>query len=290
MKSPKKCNSFSSQLSPKQKKTNKKKDTENSSFSQSNTQINPLELIHHRNLNLQKKGILRVACYAQFYPVCFLTKDETLSGIDVDIICMFANEMGLSIEWILVDNFQDIWNLDQQTDVAIGGIANSIGRGDPEKIEWSLPYFYVRRSFLYNKKNPISKFPEDVTDTVLGTVGSTGWLDAKNRATKIGKEKFMQPGSTDEDDVKKLLNGEIQGLMRGDFVSRAWVRKYPKQLGYISWDILPELVKDDGEVFAYPTRVGSGLATLLSSFLVFLFTNPQGRKIFKSLLKEYNLK
>lgn len=160
--------------------------------------------------------------------------------------------------------------------MAIGGIGRERYRESPT-VEWSLPYFEVRRTVVYNlKKDPILRFPDDVTGVVAGTMGSTGMNDAADRL----RAKFGPRGvwdhlqarwkSTDEKDVKDLLDGNIQGLMRGSFVGKAIVARFPKRLGMAEpWDASPESVHPYGrEVFAFPCRRGSGLAGALNAFLV----------------------
>jgi hypothetical protein len=151
--------------------------------------------------------------------------------------------------------------------------------------EWTTPYFYVHRSLLFNLNFPVQQFPQDIHQTVLGTVGSTGWVDAKLRAAKVGKQALVQPGGKDEDDVQRLLKGDIQGVLRGDFVSRAWMVRHPSQLGYITWDADPSILPLDGEIFAYPCRKGSGVAMSLSVFLTHLIETRQ----LVRLLRKYQL-
>ena len=73
--------------------------------------------------------------------------------------------------------------------------------------------------------------------------------------------------------------------MRGSFVGKAIVKKYP-QLGMLDpWKIDPALVSSDGEVFAYPCNVHSRIGVLLSVFL----TEEILTKNMLKIVKKYKL-
>ena len=162
-------------------------------------------------------------------------------------------------------------------------IANSKGRSK-SSTEWTIPYFYVNRSVMFKKSDPIHSFPIDVHGIVVGTYDSTGLNDGVIRMKRIHKQRLLVKGKTDKEDLSQLLHGKIQGLMRGDFISRAIVNEHP-ELGMIHWEAEPSILPSDGEVFAYPTKQGSGVAVLLSTFLTEAIDNGTIAK----LMRKYNL-
>lgn len=207
-----------------------------------------------------RPGILRIATYKQFYPVCYSFNGH-LCGTDVDIIREFAYKEKLIPEFIPIDHFDGIWDLPlKDFDIAIGGIAkrrNSL-------VEWTTPYQPIKRSLLFHKRAPISKFPDDVSGSIISTYNSTGWHDATEKLKSVGKLKLLCRGKTDEEDISELLAGNIVGLIRGDFVSNAWVKKYP-QLDYITWEISSTVTCD--ESFSFPCKPDSGIAKTLSDYI-----------------------
>lgn len=225
-------------------------------------------IIGHRSLNTVTDGVLTVAAYKHFFPISSQSKSGRFSGIDVDIVRLFAKTAGLKLKLVPIDKFDKIWDLPRKrkVDTAIGGIANLESR-TAKGTEWTIPYYYVKRSLLFNVKDPVDRFPESVTRTVLGTVGSSGWLDAQLRARPLRKDHHIRPGSTDEADLKSLKSGKVQGVIRGSFVSRAWVAKFPRVLDYIEWECDESILPSDGEVFAFPCATGSGVAVALSTFI-----------------------
>jgi hypothetical protein len=217
--------------------------------------------------------------------VCYYNKAGKLAGLDVDIIKAFAKLTKLKLKFKTFDTFMNIWETPEKgiADTAIGGIANSLGRGG-KKTEWTIPYFYVHRSTMYLKNDPINHFPQDVHRVIVGTFGSTGWVDGEIRLKKEHKKNLMVKGTSDEEDIKKLLSGKIQGLMRGDFVSRAIIKEHP-EIDMTTWEASPTILPKDGEVFAYPAKIGSGVATMLSVFITDLI---ETKKIIK-IMKRYDL-
>jgi ABC-type amino acid transport substrate-binding protein len=249
---------------------------------------NPTKLLEHilshRHMKTVEPGVLTVSAYAHFYPVCYHKKNGEIAGLDVDIMKYFCKMTGLKLKLVEKEHFDGIW-LDPIrgiSDVAIGGIGVTKKR-TRKNTNWSIPYFYVMRTLIYNKATPIqsvSKVPKHYV--VRGTKGSTGWIDGKLR---LPKGVTIENGKTDEQDLHDLSTGKIQGLMRGSFVGKAIIKKH-KNLGMVEpWQIDPSLVSSDGEVFAYPSTCESGVSQLLSVFLTEeIFTGE-----LKHLVKKYKL-
>lgn len=240
-----------------------------------------LNIIKNRTLKTLKPGVLKVAAYANFYPVCY-KKNGKWKGIDVDILKMFCKYAHLKLVLVERKKYDKIWfeAANGTADTSIGGISSTYKRTKP-KTAWSIPYFYVNRTFVYNKSDPVRKFPKDIHSEVRGTVNSTGWLDAVIRMKASNMIKYLKHGKKDEDDIKDLLSGKIQGLIRGSFVGRALVKKYPQLSMVKPWAIEKSVVTSDGECFAFPCNAKSGLAEMLSTFITLLVMNGTLRKLVK---------
>jgi ABC-type amino acid transport substrate-binding protein len=232
-------------------------------------------MFKHRTYHTIHEGVLTVAAYANFYPICYHDHYNNIQGLDVEIVKLFAHITNLKLNIIEIKTWNKIWFAAHQkkADLAIGGIGISDKRTN-SSTEWTIPYFYVYRTLVYNKKDPIYKFPDQVNGIILGVLGSTGFLDAKKRLQSIKKQKYLKPGSTDDHDIQQLLNRDVKGILRGSFVGQALVKKYKHQLGMTSpWKIHKDMVSKDGEVFAFPCHKSSGLASVLSAFITMLIYN-----------------
>ncbi len=245
------------------------------------------KIAKNRQLNTVKPGVLTVSAYANFYPVCYIDTKGKLAGIDVDIMHEFAELTGLTLNFIIKDKFDGIWldPINGLSDVAIGGIGITAKRTTPQT-EWTIPYFYVNRTVIYNLKNPVNDFPADVTGIIRGTKGSTGFLDGYMKLNKVGKAHLLIESNNDKDDLQQLLKGKVQGLMRGSFVGKSIVSQYPLQLGMTKpWKMDSSLVSSDGEVFSYPTNKNSGVGVLLTMLL----TEDMMNYHLPHLILKYNL-
>jgi ABC-type amino acid transport substrate-binding protein len=223
------------------------------------------KIFHHSILNTIVPGTLTVSCYANFYPICYMKKNQ-VKGLDIDIMKEFAKRCKLKIKFIIKPNFNDIWfdPVRNISDVAVGGIGMSTARTRADT-EWTIPYFYVKRTIIYNKSNPIVNFPEDVNNTIVSAKGSIGWLDG---IQKLGsKVKFLKEEKNDKQDIRDLLDGKIQGMLRGSFVGVSILKKYPQLDMLTPWNAVPEVNTSKKEVFAYPCNVRSRIGILLSVFI-----------------------
>lgn len=241
-------------------------------------------ILSHRRLHTIEPGTLTVSAYANFYPVCYHNNQGAIVGLDVDIVKYFCKMTGLTLKLVEKKNFQDIW-LDPirgKSDVAIGGIGITKARTRKDTL-WSIPYFYVYRTLIFNKKYPIRNISSVPGKSVVrGTPGSTGYIDGKAR---LPKNVHLEAGKTDAQDIQDLRSGKIQGLLRGSFVGKAIIQKHHDLDMLKPWQMESTMVAEDGEVFAYPTLCKSGVGQLLSVFLTEeIFTGE-----LQHLVKKYKL-
>lgn len=237
--------------------------------------------LSHRKLDTIKKGVLTVAAFDKFHPVSFY-QDGKFDGIEVTIMEEYAKAVGLQVKFVRVAIWDGIWDKPRlkEADVSIGGISNSFGRTHKDT-EWSMPYYYVKRSVITLKKpNKTAKFKP-----VSAIPKSSGYLDTYWRSGEIMLS--MTDGRGYIKDLERLRKGKLKGIMYGDNVSRAILKENPKKdLAMRTWSIVPTLVPTDGETFSFPTRMGSGIAVSLTSFLTYAAESG----LLVKLCKQYHLK
>ena len=93
--------------------------------------------------------------------------------------------------------------------------------------------------------NTMANLPENLK--IIATINSTGWIDASERL-KMSKRKdiILIEGTSENDDLQKLLNGEIDGLMRGSNYAKSLTQK-SKEIDFLPpWDIIQNVVPNYG--------------------------------------------
>ena len=230
-------------------------------------------ILSHRELKTIVPGTLTVAAFDKFYPLAFW-KNGKADGVEIRLMTEYAAVCGLKIKFIRVHDFTDIWDkpLKGEADISIGGIANARGRTHPGT-EWTIPYYYVKRSIIVRKKTNGTRNTQLGADikTIVATKGSTGEIDSMIRDSELMNSKLKSAKGVQ--DLDRLRAKKIDGIMYGDEVAHSVLaadRKKTKKndLTMITWDIVPNLVPLDGETFSFPTKLGSGIAVSLTAFLI----------------------
>jgi hypothetical protein len=241
-----------------------------------------------------EEGKLHVAIYPQFFPIAYIKHDQCC-GMEVDIIRSFASLHELEVVFHIVSSYEGLWDLPRrgECDVAIGGMANIPSRSHPET-EWTIGYFSVKRTLLYNPSvQPLTSI-QDIDQPIRGTFGSTGFVNMKEMFSLYGKNPQWIHASfnDDEKDIEDVVNGTILGIMRGDVVAKAIQHKYPHLRLLPPWKLhyykalgSQNTVFPQGENFSFPCRLGSGLAVALTAYLNYLHTSNK----FESYRRKYYL-
>lgn len=207
-----------------------------------------------------RPGVLTVATYAAFAPVCS-SDEQGVHGRDVDFLRAFAQTQGLALDF-RVFLFDRIWERPghDEVDLAAAGIAPLPERQTPGVL-WSEPYFTVERSLLIRATDQ-AKF-KTIADfagyTIAATQGSTADIDTLERKPAAAKLVYYD---MQERAVTELLEGKIDAFGTGDVCSRYLVQQYPGQLALA--DVHP---MDEPENFAFAVRAASNLIDPLNAFI-----------------------
>lgn len=205
-------------------------------------------------------GVLTVATYAAFAPVC-ASDEQGVHGRDIDFLRAFALQQGLAVDFRIF-LFDRIWERPgrDEVDLAAAGIAPLPERQTPGVV-WSEPYFTVERSLLIRAGDQ-AKF-KTIRDfegyTIAATRGSTADIDTRQRKPAAANLVYYD---MQERAVTELLAGKIDAFGTGDVCSRYLVEQYPNQLALA--DVHP---MDEPENFAFAVRAASDLLNALNAFI-----------------------
>ena len=118
-----------------------------------------------------KQQHINISYYTGFYPVSS-EEDKTPVGIDIELMKLFVDNLNIRngrkdgnkylINFNRTNNWDNLWltSLSSDADISVGGIGITPIRQEELTIVWSIPYFYVDRTFIYNKK----MFPDGLTN------------------------------------------------------------------------------------------------------------------------------
>lgn len=238
-----------------------------------------------------KNETLVVAAYLNFFPIAYRDQNGNPAGLDIELLQAFCDEINVTMKIQEGKEFNTIWNEvcgratkfkrvdDPRADIAAGGIAMlSVRMIDcADDLAWSIPYFWVQRTLLYNTQSNFDKpdfnVPSTIQGIILKTKGSTGDEDMDHKVNSIPDQKesarirkLLAYGTTDQEDLRRLLNGQVQGLMRGSLVAKRIIKDHPTLAMIEPWN-WNQLSADKKESFRFPIRKTSKLKRPLDIFL-----------------------
>jgi len=218
-------------------------------------------------------GVLTVAVYVGFPPFTFRDNNGFIVGTDIQYLEKFVKQHNLVIKFIVVEEFDNIWELPGKNnicDMAASGISlEKIREGESPGTTWSIPYYYVQRSYITLRENSITKAEDFSGKTVVVTKDSTADQDLLEQIQKYNVQNVNIQYSDDEIKSGQLVSeGKVFASGAGLLTNQYAASKYSNT--HIQWihDILLPSGKPGSEPFSFPTRTKSkGLVEELNKFI-----------------------
>jgi ABC-type amino acid transport substrate-binding protein len=227
---------------------------------------------------------LTVCSYGGFAPVCYKVKEwdkgkeqETLGGLDIDFLIVFAQFHWLQVETI-ERPFDGLWTLPGENvcDVAGAGIMKRDNRPVGSGGSWSAPYFQVQRSYLVrtDDQGAFNNPTKPTGKKIVVTRGSTAEIDARARypGCTIEYVDVVAKGQKDPQAyvVTIVLNGAADAFGEGDISNDYLCRTYGEGELAVA-DVHP--IAGPPETFNFITRNAS--TGLLATLNDFISNNPE---------------
>ncbi len=179
----------------------------------------------------------------------------------MEFLRRFAAERKLNVEFRFFE-FEGIWARPGagECDVAAAGIAPLPARA-AAGVEWSAPYFGVRRSLLIRKSDSgsLRTMADFGGRTVAVTKGSTADVDTAARKPASAKIAYYDDQAKA---VADLLAGRIDAFGEGDVSNAYLAGQRPAELALA--DVHPMAPP---ETFALAVRKKSGITAALNAFI-----------------------
>ena len=218
-------------------------------------------------------GVLTVAVYLGYPPFVLKNDNGTIIGTDVQYLEKFAKQYNLEINFVEIKQFDNIWDLPGKNnicDMAATGISlEKLREGESPGTIWSIPYYYLQRSYITLRENSITKVEDLSGKTVIVTKDSTADQDLLEQIRKYNVQNVnIQYSDSEIISGQQVSEGKVfasgAGLLTNQYVSS----KYSNT--HVQWihPILLPSGKTGSEPFSFPTRTKSkGLVEALNEFI-----------------------
>ena len=223
-----------------------------------------------------ESGVLTVATYTGFPPFVFKNTDGTIIGTDVQYLEKFAKQYNLVIKFIVVEQFDKIWELpgqDNKYDMAAAGISFFKNRVEESPgTTWCNPYYYETRSFVTQKKNTLNG-PKDLVGKKIAVCGldpiTTEDLEDQFKKANLNINQVTIEYTKSENASAKLASeGKVFAAGTG-FTTNQYLTTIYTNLK-VAWkhDLLLPSGETGKEPYSFPTRTKSkGLVEALNKFI-----------------------
>ena len=192
---------------------------------------------------------------------------DSKTGIDVEIMKGFAKVMGLRVVFKRVPVRELVSDtvsspLPKGCDVIMGGVSDDYERRSFVR-QLTTPYTFVRRSIIVRKGHPLKGVENgrDFKGRLYARKGSSAWSDGMGAANIVS-----DAGKPESQVFRELLDGKVDGVMRGSLVADALKARHPKLFDSIEWDRSSQ----SKEGLHAMVDVSSGLVTALSGYFEML--------------------
>lgn len=218
-------------------------------------------------------GVLTVAVNFEFPPFVLKNANGTILGTDAQYLEKFAKQYNLEIKFIVVEQFDDIWDLPGKNnicDMAATGISlEKLREGESPGTTWSIPYLYIQRSYITLSENNITKAEDLSGKKVIVTKDSTADQDLLEQIRKYNVQNVNILYSDNEiNSGQQVSEGKVfasgAGLLTNQYIASKYSNTHVQWIHHI---LLPS-GKLGREPFSFPTRTKSnGLVEALNKFI-----------------------
>ena len=142
---------------------------------------NPVELQPGRSRldRALERRVIRIGYLDHSLPFAFENSSGELVGFDIDLSHDLARDLGVSIEFVAIENTDDleVWLNEDYFDIAVGGVADTVRRS--RTIRFSEPYLFVTMALIVpdyrNEDFATLERAQSLRDLRIG-VPAEGWF------------------------------------------------------------------------------------------------------------------
>ncbi|MCX8057810.1 MAG: transporter substrate-binding domain-containing protein [Spirochaetes bacterium] len=212
------------------------------------------------NCKAKKEVVFNVGTNAEYPPFEF-KEGEEFKGIDMELIKLVANELGMKINIIDMDFDALIPSLQaKKIDAAIAAITITSERA--QVVDFTIPYYIANQAIIAKKESSISiSSPEDLAKYKIGVQnGTTGQIYIDENFVSKGK---MPPANlvkypTNIEAITDMLNGNVDLVIIDDTAALGYSKLKPIKIIFTI---------DTGENYGIALPKGSKLLEKINNVL-----------------------
>lgn len=196
--------------------------------------------------NLITRNTLTVAMYKGNTPPFYFTEEnKRLSGIDVEIITGFAQELGLEIKFIRTNSLDGVIHkvMAGEADLAICKLSMTFQRAT--KVLFSKPYIKLRKGLLVNRvlleKQLNNRSKEETIQNLQGTLGVIG----NSSYVAFAQQRFKHMEVVEYPSWQAVVNDVLSQKIIAGFRDEAEIKKVILDDKDYAMKLLTVVLEDD---------------------------------------------
>lgn len=185
--------------------------------------------------HIKNNGVIRIL--TRIDPTTYYDGPEGPSGLEYDLVTLFADHLGVKVEFITSDNFGDLLKLIElgRADIAAAGLTVTKSRAD--KMRFAPPYHKITEQIIYRSGTRRPRKPEDLHRGILEVVEGTSHVDTLNRLQpKIDNLTWQTNAQLNTSNLLYLVNEGLIDYTIADSNQMSLIRRYFPRLS-VAFDI-----------------------------------------------------
>ena len=246
--------------------------------------------------SIVEKGVLRVGVNPIFKPFSFINEKKERVGVDIDIANLLAKGLGVKVEIVVPEAFNDLipMLLNNEIDIIMAAFTRNFKRS--KSIDFTDAYYDTGLSIMFNKvkagklglsavnsyEQLMKKLKERGREDQLIIAVAEGRSPARSTPVFFPNSK-IKGYPTKAESAEAVAKGEAHIMVHDEFFLKTWVQDN-KEKTMFSIIVFPEPFKPDHYCFAI-RKGNQGFLNILNVFIKELYAEGYLKSFMSKYLK-----
>jgi membrane-bound lytic murein transglycosylase F len=184
---------------------------------------------------IKAAGVLKVLTRVD--PTTYYKNSDVYTGLEHDLVQLFAKQLGVEVEFIIPATFGDILTdiATAKADIAAAGITVTAQR--TKTMRFSLGYYQATEQVIYRSGNPRPKNANNLAEGIIEVTAGTSYVDTlKAYQEKIPKLSWTVNNELDTNGLMYLVNEGLIDYTIADSNQVLLIRRFYPELN-IAFDL-----------------------------------------------------